>query len=66
MYIEPDKAVKENMRSVNADLIRPNKSPSVKKEYTLNLMAHCALVDCWNLLSTFAYGKKLNVSTFVT
>jgi len=63
MYIEPDRAVKENMRCVNVNLIRSNKSLSEKKEYVLKLMEHCALVNCWNLLSTFAYRKNLNVST---
>jgi len=63
MYIEPDRAVKENMHRVNANLIKPNKSPIIRTEYALNLMAHCALVDCWDLLSTFPYRKKLNVST---
>jgi len=51
------------MRRVNANLIRPNKSHNVRTEYALNLMAHCALADCWDLLSTFPYRKNLNVST---
>jgi len=63
MFIEPDRAVKENMHRVNANLIRSNKSLSEKKEYALKLMEHCALVDCWNLISTFTYRKNLNVST---
>jgi len=63
LFVEPDRVVKGNMRCVNADLVKTNKTASVKKEYALCLMTECALEDCRDLISKYANGKNAKVST---
>lgn len=63
IFVVPEKTVKDNFRSINENLIKPNKTDNVRIQYELSIMAECTLEDCRELHMKLIIRNDWDVST---